>query len=163
VKHSDVSWVPDEGTFVARGSRPEHSISMAAPREGRPASLSGTLPAMTPTEVMLGSIGGCTAWDVVEILRKQRQPVTAVSVRVEGSQAEDPPWPFTRIVLRFRVTGHRIDRDAVERAVKLSSEKYCSALATVRGVAEVETEIEILEAPPEQSLPGDPATPAARG
>jgi putative redox protein len=145
VKLVTVEWVPDAGTLVAHGARPDLSVTMAAPRQGRPPGLADELTGITPTEALLASIGGCTAWDVVEILRKQRQPVSAVQVTVAGEQAPEPPWPFTQITVTFVVSGRGLAPAAVERAVQLSSERYCSVMATVRGVASVKTAIEIVD------------------
>jgi putative redox protein len=139
VKHVTVTWDPEAASFVARGTRPEHAIVMAAPTEDR----SGR--GFSPSETLLAAVGGCSAWDVVEILRKRRQPVTGVELRVDGQQLEEAPWPYTRVVVTYVVSGRGVDRAAVERAVQLSSEKYCSVMATIRGVASIETEIELVD------------------
>ncbi|MDA8201727.1 MAG: OsmC family protein [Chloroflexi bacterium] len=139
MKHVTVTWKPERATFEARGVRPDQPIEMAAPAED------GVMHAIGPAEAFLASVGGCSAWDVVEILRKQRQPVTGVQVRLDGQQLDEAPWAFTRITLTYVVCGRGVDPTAVERAVRLSSEKYCSVIATVRGVADVRSVIELIE------------------
>jgi len=145
VKLVTVTWQPDSCTFVAHGTRPDHTITVAAPerqtRDGRPG-----LAAMSATDAFLAGLAGCTAWDVVEILRKQRQDLRGLRVLVSAEQEPDPPWPFTRIVLTYTATGKSLKREAVEKAVKLSSDRYCSVKATLRPETVVETAIEVLEA-----------------
>ncbi len=140
-----VTWQPDASTFVAHGARPDHTITVAAPqrqtRDGRP-----PLAAMSATDAFLAGLAGCTAWDVVEILRKQRRDLRGLRVTVAAEQEPDPPWPFTRIVLTYEATGRGLTREAVEKAVKLSSDRYCSAKATLRPETIVESVVEIAEA-----------------
>ncbi len=137
MKRVTVTWNPARGTFVALGARPNQPIEMAAPTEDR------SLHAISPSETLLAAVGGCSGWDVVEILRKARQPVTGVEVRVDGEQRTEAPWAYTRVRVTYVVCGRGVDRAAVERAVRLSNDKYCSVIATIRGVAEVETVIEL--------------------
>ena len=153
MKHVTVTWDPGRGTFQARGARDGQPIEMAAPTDER------ILNAISPSETLLAAVGGCSAWDVVEILRKQRQPVTGVELRVEGEQLEAAPWPFTRVRVTYVVCGRGMDPAAVERAVRLSTEKYCSVIATIRGVANVESEIELIE----ESGPGEGCEPVGAG
>jgi putative redox protein len=145
VKVVTVAWKPEPSTFVAQGARPEHAITLAAPRERVHGQAPG-LTAMSATDAFLAGLAGCTAWDVVEILRKQRQDLRGLMVVVAAEQEPDPPWPFTRIVLTYTVTGKSLKREAVEKAVKLSSDRYCSVKATLRPETVVETVIEVLEA-----------------
>lgn len=91
-----------------------------------------------PMELLLVSLGGCTAMDVISILRKMRQDVTAYRIEVEGEQASEHPHVFTRMSLRHIITG-TVDRPAVERAIQLSEEKYCSAYAMLRQAAPIST------------------------
>ncbi len=153
MKHVTVTWNPDRGTFEARGVRPEQPIEMAAPVE------TGPMQAIGPAEAFLASVGGCSAWDVVEILRKQRQPVSRVEVRIDGQQLDEAPWAFTRVTLTYVVCGRGVDPTAVERAVRLSNEKYCSVIATIRGVADVETVTELIE----ESGPQEGCEPVGAG
>jgi len=100
----------------------------------------------SPMEMVLLGTGGCTAFDVLDILRKQRQAVTDCEVHLEAERAPTPPRVFTRITMRFVVTGHGLSRPAVERAVELSAEKYCSASIMLAKTAEIVREIELREA-----------------
>lgn len=135
-----VEWLPAEGRFTARGSHAGQVLGINAPHEeGRPAT------GFSPSELLLAAIGSCSAWDVVEILRKGRQEATAIEVRVTGQQSAEPPWPYQRIEVHFLVRGRGIRHAFVERAVRLSVERYCSVIATVRGVAEVVSSFELVE------------------
>ena len=91
--------------------------------------------ALKPSDLMLLSLGSCSAYDVVMILNRQRQPLTNLYVSVEGTQAEQPPYEFTKIHQHYTVEGTGLDPKKVQRAIELSEEKYCSVAATVRGVA----------------------------
>lgn len=100
-----------------------------------------------PVELLLVGLAGCTAMDVISILKKKRQDVTAFEVQVvEAERAADHPKVYTRIVLEYSVTGRGVDREAVERAVELSETKYCSAQAILGKVATIEHRIILHEA-----------------
>lgn len=101
-----------------------------------------------PLELLLVGMAGCTGMDVISILQKKRQDVTAFEVRVRAEQAAEHPRLFTRISVEYAVTGRGVDREAVERAVELSETKYCAAQAMLKKSAAVERTITILEAPP---------------
>ena len=94
---------------------------------GNTANADGAKLAATPMELMLMGAGGCTAFDVVDILEKGRQAVKGCEVMLEAERAETEPKVFTRIHIHFVVSGPGLKAAAVERAVKLSAEKYCSA------------------------------------
>ncbi len=98
-----------------------------------------------PAELLLIALGACSAFDVLDILEKKRQRVTGLEIRVQGDQDPDPPWAFRHIHVRYQVRGRGLSSKAVEDAVRLSEEKYCSVAATVRGVATITHTIEILE------------------
>ena len=134
-----VTWQPEADRFEAQGGLQGHLVHINAPHEGRPAGFSAS-------ELLLAAAGACSAWDVVEILRKQRQDLTALEVSVEGEQLGDPPFPFTRVDLVFRASGHGLDPVKVQRAVAMSEERYCSVIATIRGVAQVTCRSEVAEA-----------------
>ena len=94
---------------------------------------------------MAVGLAGCTAFDVITVLRQKfHQQVTGYEVRVEADQAERPPQVFTALRVRHIVTGHDIDRRAVEEAIKLSEEKYCSVGAMLRQAAAFTTTYEIV-------------------
>ena len=92
-----------------------------------PPDLGGLERGPRPRELMLESLGSCSAVDVVHILQRGRHPVSGCEVEVEAERAETPPKVFTRIHLHFRVSGEALKDSAVARAVQLSAEKYCSA------------------------------------
>jgi len=98
-----------------------------------------------PTELILVGLAGCTAMDVISILLKKRQEVSAFEVRADGDRAENEPRRFTRFTLEYVVTGRGIDPAAVERAVELSETKYCSVMATLRCAGPIERKITIVE------------------
>ena len=99
----------------------------------------------TPTSLLLASLAGCTAMDVVSILRKKRQPFTGLVVRVEGEQMPDHPHKFEKITLVYEVHGEGVDLAAVERAVELSDEKYCSIAASLRGETDIDTRVVLVD------------------
>lgn len=90
------------------------------------------------------SLIGCAAWDGLDILKKQHQQITALEVSADSEREEEAPWRFKKICLRYKISGHGIDQDAVRRAVALSEGKYCSIYATLRAAIELESEVEIL-------------------
>ncbi len=100
----------------------------------------------SPMELILIGLGGCTGMDVISILEKKQQDVTAFEVRVSGERTEDHPRVFTDIVVEYVVTGHHVAPEAVERAVELSETKYCSVSAMLKKAANITTKITIQEA-----------------
>jgi putative redox protein len=139
VKTVIVRWQPEADRFEAEGGLHGHLVQINAPHEGRPAGFSAS-------ELLLAAAGACSAWDVVEILRKQRQDLTALEVSVEGEQSDRPPFAFNRVALVFRASGHGLDPVKVQRAVTMSEKRYCSVIATIRGVAQVTCRSEVAEA-----------------
>ena len=100
----------------------------------------------SPMELVLFALAGCTGMDVISILEKKRQDVTGFEVRVHGDRSSTHPKVFTDITVSFVVTGRRIDPAAVERAVELSSTKYCPVQAMLGKAAHITHQITILEA-----------------
>jgi putative redox protein len=99
-----------------------------------------------PIELVAVGLAGCTAFDVITILRqKYHQKVTGYEVRVEADQAERPPQVFTSVRIHHVVTGFEIDPTAIEEAIRLSEEKYCSVGAMVKQTASLHTTYEIVE------------------
>jgi len=99
-----------------------------------------------PMELLLVGMAGCTAFDVVHILEKGREPVTGCEVNAEAARATDEPKVFTGVHVKYTVTGKGLARDKVERAVALSHEKYCSAsVMFARSGAKITKEIEVVE------------------
>lgn len=97
--------------------------------------------ASTPMELVLIALCGCTASDVIGILRKKREPFTSLEVSAEGARAQGYPAVYTEIKLKYRVGG-RVSRKAMEDAVKLSKEKYCSVSAMLEKTAKIIVQIE---------------------
>ena len=136
-----VSWAPDEHRFVAVGSNEGRAIVLNGPHpEGTPAT------GFSPAELLLAGAGACSAWDVVQILKKGRQDVSGLEVRVVGTQQAERPWPFRDVRLHYVVTGRDLNPGLVRRAVRLSHERYCSVIATIRGAAKIGYTLEIREA-----------------
>ena len=98
----------------------------------------------SPMELLLIGLCGCTGYDVVSILRKKREPFTGLEVRAEAERAPDPPMVYTEIRLTYRVRGN-VSHKAVEDAVRLSEEKYCSVAATLSKTARISYKIEYAE------------------
>lgn len=99
---------------------------------------------MRPSELLLIALASCSAVDVVEILRKKRKNVAMLEVVTTGHRDPDPPWPYRKIHVTYRLRGEKLTEKAVRQAISLSQEKYCSVAATVRGVAEITTDFEIV-------------------
>jgi len=118
------------GHLVAMDGAPEGGGNNLAPR---------------PMEMVLVGAGGCTAYDVVLILRRGRHDVRGCEVEVQAERAESDPKVFTRITLKFTVRGRNLSRETVLRAVQLSHEKYCSATAMLAKTAEITHSVEIVE------------------
>lgn len=109
------------------------------------ADVGGSGAGLIPMELIALGLAGCTAMDVISILRKKRQAVTAFEVRVHAEQAEAHPKVFTHILLEYVITGTGIDPEAVERAVELSEEKYCPAQAMLSQVVDIQHAIVLQE------------------
>jgi len=99
----------------------------------------------SPMELVLIALCGCTGYDVVSILQKKREPFTSLEVRAEAERAAEPPSVYTEIKLIYRVGGE-VSRKAVEDAVRLSKEKYCSVSAMLAKTAKITAEIEYADA-----------------
>ena len=141
-----VRWTGLSGmTFLAEtGSG--HVVAMDGAPDGGGRNL-----APRPMEMVLLGTGGCTAYDVVLILRKSGQAITDCSVTLRSERAEKEPKVFTKINFHFTVTGHKLKPNLVDRAIKLSHEKYCSASIMLEKTAEITHSVEIVEAFPESS------------
>ena len=146
-----VSWRPGTARFVARGAS---GVPITVPAPDEPAGVPlddgphGREAGPGPAELLLVAGGTCAAWDVVEILRKARQEVTAIDVAVDGEQESEAPWTFRRVVLRFTVQGNGLAPAKVERAVTLAVERYCSVLSTIAAAAAIEQRVEVVEESP---------------
>ena len=135
-----VRWTGEGMSFVAEtGSN--HLVAMDGAPEGGGRNL-----APRPMEMVLLGTGGCTAYDVVVILRKSGQEVTGCEVRLSAERAPTDPKVFTKIHMHWVVRGRALKRNIVENAVRLTHEKYCSATAMLVKTAEVTRDFEIIEA-----------------
>ena len=135
-----VRWL-DNVSFIAQ-TESNHAIVMDRAPEGGGRNLGPR-----PMETVLAGTGGCTADDVVTILRKARQPVKECVVEVEGERAAQEPRVFTRIHFHFVITGQGLDPKQVERAIHLSAEKYCSASIMLGKTAQITHDFEIRPLP----------------
>jgi putative redox protein len=120
-----------------------HTVTLDAAEHG-----GGENAGFRPMELLLVGLAGCTGMDVISILRKKRQQVTAYEVRVSGTRAEDHPMVFVEITVEHVVTGHAIQPEAVARAIHLSEERYCGAGAMLGKVARLTHIYRIVEAAP---------------
>jgi putative redox protein len=134
-----IKWIEDVA-FVGE-SESGHALVMDGAPEGGGRNLGPR-----PMETVLMGTGGCTAYDVVHILRKSRAAVTDCVVQIEADRAEEDPKVFTRIHFHFVVTGKALKPQQVERAVHLSAEKYCSASIMLGKTAQITHDFEIVEA-----------------
>lgn len=144
-----VKWL--EGVSFVGESGSGHTVVLDGAPEG-----GGRNVGMRPMEMLLTGAAACTAYDVVTILRKGRHAVTDVAVTIEGTRAATTPRVFTALHYVYRVAGHDLDRRAVERAVDLSKEKYCSATLMLAKTATISHEVEVIDG---ERVP-PPAAPA---
>ena len=132
-----IKWL-DHMSFVGE-SGSGHSVVMdGAPEAG------GRDLGIRPMEMLLLGLGGCTAFDVVSILRKSRQQISDCEVEIEAERAETIPKVFTRIHLHFMVSGRALDASKVSKAVSLSADKYCSASRMLEKTATITHDYEIV-------------------
>lgn len=136
-----VSWGGTEGMlFVAQTGSGHVAVMDGAPEGG------GNNLAPRPMELLLAGAGGCAAYDVVLILKRGRHAVTGCSVQLKAERAETDPKVFTRIEFVFTVQGRNLPVAAVERAVQLSHDKYCSASAMLGKTAALTHSVQVVEA-----------------
>ncbi len=135
-----VRWTGDGMSFVAEtGSN--HLVTMDGAPDGGGRNL-----APRPMEMVLLGTGGCTAYDVIVILKKSGQDVTGCEVALQAERAPVDPKVFTKIHMQFLVKGRGLKRNLVEHAIRLSREKYCSATNMLQGTAEITTGFELVDA-----------------
>lgn len=130
--HEGMSFIAETGSghLVAMDGAPEAGGRNLAPR---------------PMEMLLAGAGGCTCFDVVMILRKSRQHIADCTVKISAERATEDPKVFTRIDMHFTVTGQGLKPDAVDRAIRLSAEKYCSASIMLGKTVSIQHTWEIAE------------------
>lgn len=102
----------------------------------------GTSP--SPMETLLACLAGCTSFDVVSILKKKRQTISGYNVEIEAERSEEPPEVFTNINIKYIVKGTNVNEAAVQRAIELSMDKYCSVGAMLKKTAQITTTYEII-------------------
>jgi putative redox protein len=128
-----VQWL-NEKHFVGIDSG-NHSVVLSGQADGI---------GVKPSDMLLIALASCSAVDVVEILEKKRLTLTSLEVVTTGERDPEPPWPYRKIHVSYRLAGRGLTPKAVEQAIRLSQEKYCSVAATVRGVAEITSDHEIV-------------------
>ncbi len=134
-----VSWLGNGSMAFSAETGSGHRVTMDGPPEA-----GGQNSAPRPMELILAGTGGCSAFDVVLILQRAKQAISACDVTLTAERAETEPKVFTKINLHFTVTGKELERAKVERAVKLSHEKYCSATTMLAKTAEITYTIDIV-------------------
>ena len=135
-----VNWLPASGMGFVAETGSGHTLVMDGAPDGGGRNL-----APRPMETVLAGTGGCTAYDVVLILKRGRQDVTGCQVKVTAERAETDPKVFTRIQMHFTVSGRALPEAAVARAIQLSHEKYCSASIMLGKTAEITKDFVIVD------------------
>ena len=139
-----IKWV--EGVSFVGESETGHAVVLdGAPENG------GRNIGMRPMEMLLIGMGACTSFDVVTILKKSRQPIVDCVAEIDAARADEVPKVFTKIHVHFVVTGTGLNTSQVERAVKLSAEKYCSASIMLSQACEITHDFEIVDPAAEAS------------
>lgn len=133
-----MSWVGDAEFVGESGSG--HKITMDGPPD-----FGGQNKGVRPMEMMLLGLGGCTAFDVVHILKKARQPIVDCKVELHADRAMQDPKVFTKIHVHFIIHGTGLKHNQVERAINLSTDKYCSASIMLKETVEITHDFEIIE------------------
>ena len=136
----DIDWGGPQGMLFVAKTGTGHIAAMDGAPEGGGHNL-----APRPMELLLAGTGGCTAYDVVLILKRGRHAITGCSVKLQAERADVDPKVFTKINFVFTVTGDNLPRAAVERAIALSHEKYCSASAMLAHTAAITWSAEIVQ------------------
>jgi putative redox protein len=136
-----INWLPAVGMAFSAETGSGHLLTMDGAPDGGGRNL-----APRPMETVLAGTGACTAYDVVLILRRGRHDVQGCRVKVDADRADTDPKVFTRIHMHFTISGRELPEAAVERAVRLSHEKYCSASAMLGKTAAMTTSFEIVPA-----------------
>ena len=136
-----INWMPGTGMGFVAETGSGHFLTMDGAPDGGGRDL-----APRPMETVLAGTGGCTAYDVVLILKRGRHAVTGCQVKLSAERAGQDPKVFTKIQMHFVVTGRQLPAAAVERAIALSHERYCSASIMLGKTAEISTSFELVEA-----------------
>lgn len=126
-------WNPQTEFSVFDGVEPRHTIFLKNPK------------GPSPSDMLPMALIGCSSFDVVEILLKQRQGLKELNVSAEAVQDENPPWRFRKIHIHYQAVGKNIDVEKVRKAVHISEEKYCSVYATLKDAVEITNDVEVVE------------------
>ena len=127
-----LNWNPEQ-EFILNDAD-DHKIVMKKPK------------GVKPSDLLAMALIGCSSYDVVEILQKQRQDLQQLRVSAESFQDETPPWRFRRIHIHYQAGGKGIDPEKLRKAIQISEEKYCSVYATLKDAIEITHEVEVIEA-----------------
>ena len=130
-----VKWT--EGYQFVAESKTGHAIVLDSPE--------GADTAATPMELVLQALCGCTGMDIVSILQKMKKDLRKLEISAEAERSEDYPKVFTRIHVHYRIEGKGIDKASVEKAIRLSEDKYCSVAAMLRKAVTLSTDYEVVE------------------
>lgn len=141
-----VTWEGEGGMAFTAQTETGHTLRMDGAPASSPGEPGGHNLAPRPMETVLAGTGGCTAYDVVYILKKARQDVRGCTVRLDAERAATDPKVFTRIHMHFIVSGKDLSTDMVQRAVELSHTKYCSASAMLAKTAQITHSVEVVNA-----------------
>jgi putative redox protein len=134
-----INWLPNSGMAFVAETGSGHLLTMDGAPDGGGRNL-----APRPMETLLAGAGGCTAYDVVLILKRGRHDVTGCALKIDADRAETDPKVFTRINLHFTVRGRNLPEPAVARAIAMSHEKYCSATIMLAKTAQITTSHEVI-------------------
>lgn len=126
-----LDWTPKEQFILSDND--DHRIVMKKPK------------GVKPSDLMAMALIGCSSYDVVEILQKQRQDLRELKVTAESVQDDDPPWRFRKIHIHYRAIGRDIDPEKLRKAIEISEGKYCSVYATLKDAIEITHEYEVVE------------------
>jgi putative redox protein len=131
-----VRWLSDRN-FVGTDAT-GHSVVLSGQKNGI---------GVSPSQMLMVALASCSAVDVVEIIEKKRIHLSLLEVTATGEQDPEPPWAYRKIHVKYRLAGRNLTHKAAEQAIRLSQDKYCSVAATIRGVAQISTEYEIVDPP----------------
>ena len=137
MKTITLRWV--EGQLMVGTDSGNHSIVI-----GKASDPANSFLGVKPADLLLMAAASCATWDIIEILLKQREPVQDIKVICTGEQQKDPPWTFTNIHVHYIIKG-AVNAEKVGRAIRLSEDKYCSVISTLRLGIPVTSDLEIID------------------
>jgi putative redox protein len=131
-------------TEIVRADWIEEQVFLLRDHFGYPVVMTQPM-GVSGADLLPMSLIGCSAWDVVSILRKQRQQVTHLEVTAESERDDEPPWRFRKMRILYKISGSGLDPERVQRAIDLAEQKYCGVYATLRDAVEITSQFEIIE------------------